>query len=81
MSHDHGANPMRWDCAKQGCFNRKKRLAEAVEEARAVIGCLLNLLDENDAVFDLCKSNVVLWNAIEKARDWENKCVALESKP
>lgn len=25
MSHDHGANPMRWDCAKQGCFNRKKR--------------------------------------------------------
>ena len=25
MPHDHGANPMRWDCAKQGCFNRVKR--------------------------------------------------------
>ena len=25
MSHDHGANPMRWNCAKQGCFNRVKR--------------------------------------------------------
>ena len=25
MSHDHGVNPMRWDCAKQGCFNRLKR--------------------------------------------------------
>jgi hypothetical protein len=60
-----------------GCVPaRKKRLAEAVEDARAVIGCLLNLLDENDAVFDLCKSNVVLWNVIEKARDWENKHLA-----
>jgi len=25
MSSDNGFNPMRWDCAKQGCFNRKKR--------------------------------------------------------
>ena len=25
MSRDNGANPMRWDCATQGCFNVKKR--------------------------------------------------------
>jgi len=25
MSRDNGANPMRWDCATQGCFNTKKR--------------------------------------------------------
>lgn len=25
MSHDNGANPLRWDCATQGCFNQKKR--------------------------------------------------------
>jgi hypothetical protein len=25
MSHDHGANPLRWDCDTQGCFNQKKR--------------------------------------------------------
>mgnify|MGYP006972377369 CR=1 FL=1 len=25
MSHDNGANPMRWDCTRQGCFNIKKR--------------------------------------------------------
>ncbi|HYW80505.1 MAG TPA: hypothetical protein VE890_13060 [Thermoguttaceae bacterium] len=25
MSHDNGANPMRWDCQRQGCFNAKKR--------------------------------------------------------
>lgn len=25
MSSDNGTNPMRWDCARQGCFNRKKR--------------------------------------------------------
>jgi len=25
MSHDNGANPMRWDCRTQGCFNLKKR--------------------------------------------------------
>ncbi|HOI56166.1 MAG TPA: hypothetical protein PLP01_13020 [Phycisphaerae bacterium] len=25
MSHDSGANPLRWDCARQGCFNLHKR--------------------------------------------------------
>lgn len=25
MSHDNGANPMRWECTTQGCFNQKKR--------------------------------------------------------
>ena len=25
MSRDNGANPMRWDCRTQGCFNLKKR--------------------------------------------------------
>ncbi len=25
MLHDNGANPLRWDCTVQGCFNRKKR--------------------------------------------------------
>ena len=25
MSRGSGANPMRWDCAKRGCFNLKKR--------------------------------------------------------
>ena len=25
MLHDNGANPMQWDCARQGCFNAKKR--------------------------------------------------------
>jgi hypothetical protein len=25
MSRDNGFNPMRWDCAEQGCFNHKKR--------------------------------------------------------
>ena len=25
MLHDSGHNPMRWDCATQGCFNLKKR--------------------------------------------------------
>jgi len=25
MSPDNGANPMRWDCRTQGCFNLKKR--------------------------------------------------------
>jgi hypothetical protein len=25
MSPGNGANPMRWDCAKRGCFNIKKR--------------------------------------------------------
>lgn len=25
MSRDNGANPMLWDCGKQGCFNQKKR--------------------------------------------------------
>ncbi len=25
MSRDNGANPMRWSCEKQGCFNVKKR--------------------------------------------------------
>ena len=25
MSRGNGANPMRWDCAKRGCFNIKKR--------------------------------------------------------
>lgn len=25
MSHDNGANPLRWDCTVQGCFNQKKR--------------------------------------------------------
>ena len=25
MSRDNGANPMRWDCQRQGCFNIKKR--------------------------------------------------------
>jgi len=25
MSHDSGANPLRWDCSRQGCFNLHKR--------------------------------------------------------
>ena len=25
MSRDNGANPMRWDCQRQGCFNLMKR--------------------------------------------------------
>jgi len=25
MSRDNGCNPMRWNCATQGCFNVKKR--------------------------------------------------------
>ncbi len=25
MSSDNGSNPMRWDCEKQGCFNKKRR--------------------------------------------------------
>ncbi|MBC7353259.1 MAG: hypothetical protein H5U08_12930 [Thermogutta sp.] len=25
MWRDNGANPLRWDCTKQGCFNQKKR--------------------------------------------------------
>ncbi len=25
MSRDNGCNPMRWNCAAQGCFNVKKR--------------------------------------------------------
>lgn len=25
MLHNNGANPMRWDCTTQGCFNLKKR--------------------------------------------------------
>jgi len=25
MSRDNGANPMRWDCSKRGCFNIMKR--------------------------------------------------------
>lgn len=25
MSSDNGFNPMRWDCEKQGCFNKKCR--------------------------------------------------------
>lgn len=25
MSHDDGRNPMRWECSRQGCFNRVKR--------------------------------------------------------
>ena len=25
MTTANGANPLRWDCAKRGCFNEKKR--------------------------------------------------------
>lgn len=65
-----------------GCMPpRKKRLAEAVEDARAVIGCLLTLMDESDEAEAACKGVPALWDIILKARDWENKYVALESKP
>lgn len=66
-----------------GCMPpRKKRLAEAVEEARAVIGCLLTYSDDLDGPeFDALCKNEPLWDIILKARDWENKYVELESKP
>ena len=65
-----------------GCMPpRKKRLAEAVEDARAVIGCLLTYCDEIDDACNPLKVDSALWDIIVKARDWENKYVALESKP
>lgn len=58
-----------------GCMPpRKKRLAEAVDEARAVIGCLLTYTDELPKdEFDALSENKPLFDIILKARAWENK--------
>jgi len=59
-----------------------KRMEEAVKEARHVIGCLLTWTEEiPQDELDALKENAPLWDIILKARDWENKYVALESKP
>ena len=55
-------------------------LSDAVREAKAVIGCLLTLLDESDETFRQVKANPALWDIVLKARDWENKNVTQGEK-
>lgn len=59
---------------------RQCESAAARREAKAVIGCLLTLLDEDDETFRQVKANPALWDIVLKARDWENKNVTQGEK-
>lgn len=56
-SDNHGANPMRWDCEKQGCFNRKKRL-----KLEMLADCLPGKIafTDIDAITELCGNFLIL---------------------
>lgn len=51
MSLDNGANPMQWDCARQGCFNVKKR-----PKIEMFADCLPGriALSDVDAIVEVC---------------------------
>lgn len=57
MSHDNGANPMRWDCTRQGCFNRKKR-----PKIERFADCLPGRIafSDIDAVAEVCGNLLML---------------------
>lgn len=57
MSHDNGANPMRWDCARQGCFNIKKR-----PKVELLADCLPGRIafGDVDAIVEVCGNFLLL---------------------
>ena len=57
MSHDKGFNPMRWECDRQGCFNRVKR-----PKIELFADCLPGRIafSDVDAVTEVCGNFLVL---------------------
>lgn len=57
MSHDNGANPMRWDCKRQGCFNTKKR-----PKIELLADCLPGRIafGDVDAIVEVCGNFLLL---------------------
>jgi hypothetical protein len=57
MSRDDGANPMRWDCAKRGCFNLKKR-----PKIERLADCLPGRIafSDVDAIAEVCGNLLLL---------------------
>jgi len=57
MSCDKGANPMRWDCATQGCFNLKKR-----PKIEVLADCLPGNMafSDIDAIAEVCGNLLLL---------------------
>lgn len=57
MSHDNGANPMRWDCSRRGCFNIKKR-----PKIELLADCLPGRIafGDVDAIVEVCGNFLLL---------------------